>query len=173
MRLSQLIININHLGITGETNKDVKGVNIDSRKVVQDHLFIAVRGTQADGHNFISKAIEAGASVIVCEELPADINPEVTYIKVENSESVVGHIATAFYGNPTLRMQLVGVTGTNGKTTIATVLYNMFRKMGYKAGLISTVVNYIDGEAVPTPVRLFEEDTVKIFIRDLNRSCSG
>jgi len=150
MRLSQLIININHLGITGETNKDVKGVNIDSRKVRQDHLFIAVRGTQADGHNFIGKAIEAGASVIVCEELPADINPEVTYIKVENSESVVGHIATAFYGNPTLRMQLVGVTGTNGKTTIATVLYNMFRKMGYKAGLISTVVNYIDGEAVPT-----------------------
>lgn len=150
MRLSQLIININHLGITGETNKDVKGVNIDSRKVGQDHLFIAVRGTQADGHNFIGKAIEGGASVIVCEELPADINPEVTYIKVENSESVVGHIATAFYGNPTLRMQLVGVTGTNGKTTIATVLYNMFRKMGYKAGLISTVVNYIDGEAVPT-----------------------
>lgn len=150
MRLSQLIININHLDITGETNKDVKGVNIDSRKVGQDHLFIAVRGTQADGHNFIGKAIEAGASVIVCEELPADINPEVTYIKVENSESVVGHIATAFYGNPTLRMQLVGVTGTNGKTTIATVLYNMFRKMGYKAGLISTVVNYIDGEAVPT-----------------------
>lgn len=150
MRLSQLIINLNHLGITGETSKDVKGVNIDSRKVGQDHLFIAVRGTQADGHNFIGKAIEAGASVIVCEELPADINPEVTYIKVENSESVVGHIATAFYGNPTLRMQLVGVTGTNGKTTIATVLYNMFRKMGYKAGLISTVVNYIDGEAVPT-----------------------
>lgn len=150
MRLSQLIININHLGITGETNKDVKGVNIDSRKVGQDHLFIAVKGTQADGHNFIGKAIEGGASAIVCEELPADINPEVTYIKVENSESVVGHIATAFYGNPTLRMQLVGVTGTNGKTTIATVLYNMFRKMGYKAGLISTVVNYIDGEAVPT-----------------------
>lgn len=150
MRLSQLIINLNHLSITGETSKDVKGVNIDSRKVGQDHLFIAVRGTQADGHNFIGKAIEAGASVIVCENLPADINPEVTYIKVENSESVVGHIATAFYGNPTLRMQLVGVTGTNGKTTIATVLYNMFRKMGYKAGLISTVVNYIDGEAVPT-----------------------
>lgn len=150
MRLSQLIINLNHLGITGETSKNVKGVNIDSRKVGQDHLFIAVRGTQADGHNFIGKAIEAGASVIVCEELPADIRPEVTYIKVENSESVVGHIATAFYGNPTLRMQLVGVTGTNGKTTIATVLYNMFRKMGYKAGLISTVVNYIDGEAVPT-----------------------
>ena len=150
MRLSQLIINLNHLGITGEISKDVKGVNIDSRKVGQDHLFIAVRGTQADGHNFIGKAIEAGASVIVCEDLPADINPEVTYIKVENSESVVGHIATAFYGNPTLRMQLVGVTGTNGKTTIATVLYNMFRKMGYKAGLISTVVNYIDGEAIPT-----------------------
>jgi UDP-N-acetylmuramoyl-L-alanyl-D-glutamate--2,6-diaminopimelate ligase len=150
MKLSQLIINLGHLGITGETDKDIKGVNIDSRKIGKDHLFIAVRGSQADGHNFIDKAIEAGASVIVCEQIPDSINPEVTYIKVENSESVVGHIATAFYGNPTLRMQLVGVTGTNGKTTIATVLYNLFRKMGYKAGLISTVVNYIDGEAVPT-----------------------
>lgn len=150
MRLSQLIINLEHLGITGDTSKDVTGVNIDSRKIEKGHLFIAVRGTQADGHNFIGKAVEAGAAVVVCEELPSETDPDITYIKVENSEKVVGSIATAFYGNPTLRMQLVGVTGTNGKTTIATVLYNMFRKMGYKAGLISTVVNYIDGEAVPT-----------------------
>jgi UDP-N-acetylmuramoyl-L-alanyl-D-glutamate--2,6-diaminopimelate ligase len=133
-----------------ESASSHRGLITDSRIAEPGNIFLALRGENADGHNFIGKAIEAGASVIVCEDLPADINPEVTYIKVENSESVVGHIATAFYGNPTLRMQLVGVTGTNGKTTIATVLYNMFRKMGYKAGLISTVVNYIDGEAIPT-----------------------
>lgn len=150
MKLAKLTINLNHQGITGETNKEIANISIDSRKVEPGHLFIAVRGTQTDGHKFIAKAIEAGATAIVCEEIPETIDENVTYIKVENSESVVGNIATAFYGNPTLRMQLIGVTGTNGKTTIATVLYNMFRKMGYKTGLISTVVNYIDDEAVPT-----------------------
>ncbi len=150
MKLSTLTINLDILDVSGDKNKDITGINIDSRKVEKGHLFIAVRGTQADGHNYIAKAIEAGAVTVVCEELPAEINPEVTYIRVANSESVVGNIATAFYGNPSARMRVVGVTGTNGKTTIATVLYNMFRHMGHKAGLISTVVNYIDGEAVPT-----------------------
>ncbi len=150
MKLSTLTINLDILEVIGDKNKDITGVNIDSRKVGAGHLFIAVRGTQADGHNYIAKAVEAGAVTVVCEEIPAEINPEVTYIRVTNSESVVGNIATAFYGNPSLRMRVVGVTGTNGKTTIATVLYNMFRHMGHKAGLISTVVNYIDGEAVPT-----------------------
>ncbi len=150
MKLSTLTINLDILEVIGDKNKDITGVNIDSRKVGAGHLFIAVRGTQADGHNYIAKAVEAGAVTVVCEEMPAEINPEVTYIRVANSESVVGNIATAFYGNPSLRMRVVGVTGTNGKTTIATVLYNMFRHMGHKAGLISTVVNYIDGEAVPT-----------------------
>ncbi len=150
MRLSTLTIHLDILEIIGDRNKDIKGVNIDSRKVGTDHLFIAVRGSQADGHDYIGKAVEAGAVTVVCEEMPAEINPEVTYIRVADSESVVGCIATAFYGNPSSRMQIVGVTGTNGKTTIATVLYNMFRHMGHKAGLISTVVNYIDGEAVPT-----------------------
>jgi UDP-N-acetylmuramoyl-L-alanyl-D-glutamate--2,6-diaminopimelate ligase len=113
-------------------------------------LFIAVRGTQADGHNYIDKAIESGATAIVCEEIPETRNADITYIKVENSEQAVGSIATSFYGDPTSKMKLVGVTGTNGKTTIATVLYNTFRHMGYKVGLISTVVNYIDGKAIPT-----------------------
>jgi UDP-N-acetylmuramoyl-L-alanyl-D-glutamate--2,6-diaminopimelate ligase len=150
MKLTTLTINLNILEIQGATSKEVAGVNIDSRKIGKDHLFVAVRGTQNDGHDYIDKAVAAGATAVVCEAFPENINPDVTYIRVENSECVVGSIATAFYGNPTARMQLVGVTGTNGKTTIATVLYNMFRKMGYKAGLISTVVNYIDGEAVPT-----------------------
>ncbi len=150
MKLSTLIINLDILEVIGDKNKNITGVNIDSRKIEAGHLFIAVRGTQADGHNYIGKAIEAGAVTVVCEEIPTEINEEVTYIRVGNAESIVGNIATAFYGNPSSRMQIVGVTGTNGKTTIATVLYNMFRHMGHKTGLISTVVNYIDGEAVPT-----------------------
>lgn len=150
MKLTTLTINLNIIEIAGSTCKDIKGVNIDSRKIEQDHLFIAVRGTQADGHNYIDKAIESGATAIVCEEIPETINADITYIKVENSEQAVGSIATSFYGDPTSKMKLVGVTGTNGKTTIATVLYNTFRHMGYKVGLISTVVNYIDGKAIPT-----------------------
>ena len=150
MKLTTLTINLNIIEIAGSTCKDIKGVNIDSRKIEQDHLFIAVRGTQADGHNYIDKAIESGATAIVCEEIPEKRNADITYIKVENSEQAVGSIATSFYGDPTSKMKLVGVTGTNGKTTIATVLYNTFRHMGYKVGLISTVVNYIDGKAIPT-----------------------
>lgn len=150
MKLTTLTINLNIIEIAGSTCKDIKGVNIDSRKIKQDHLFIAVRGTQADGHNYIDKAIESGATAIVCEEIPEKRNADITYIKVENSEQAVGSIATSFYGDPTSKMKLVGVTGTNGKTTIATVLYNTFRHMGYKVGLISTVVNYIDGKAIPT-----------------------
>jgi UDP-N-acetylmuramoyl-L-alanyl-D-glutamate--2,6-diaminopimelate ligase len=150
MKLTTLTINLNIVEIAGSTCKDIKGVNIDSRKIEQDHLFIAVRGTQADGHNYIDKAIESGATAIVCEEIPEKRNADITYIKVENSEQAVGSIATSFYGDPTSKMKLVGVTGTNGKTTIATVLYNTFRHMGYKVGLISTVVNYIDGKAIPT-----------------------
>ena len=150
MKLTTLTINLNIVEIAGNTCKDIKGVNIDSRKIEQDHLFIAVRGTQADGHNYIDKAIESGATAIVCEEIPETRNADITYIKVENSEQTVGSIATSFYGDPTSKMKLVGVTGTNGKTTIATVLYNTFRHMGYKVGLISTVVNYIDGKAIPT-----------------------
>jgi UDP-N-acetylmuramoyl-L-alanyl-D-glutamate--2,6-diaminopimelate ligase len=113
-------------------------------------MFVAVKGTQADGHNYISKAIENGATVIVCEQLPVQIESNVTYIQLTDTEEAVGKLATTFYGDPTSKLELVGVTGTNGKTTIATLLYNMFRLFGYKAGLLSTVCNYIDGEAIPT-----------------------
>ena len=149
MKLQQLLKGVHILDQKGDKDIDVKGVNIDSRKVGKGEMFIAVRGTAADGHAYIPKAIEQGASVIVCEEVSKQVDG-VVYLIVENSEQVVGQIATNFYGNPTEKLKLVGVTGTNGKTTIATVLYNMFRSMGHKAGLLSTVVNYIDGEAVPT-----------------------
>lgn len=150
MKIRDIISNVNTLEVKGDIDREITGVNIDSRLIDEGHLFIAVKGTQADGHTYIGKAIEKGAKAVLCEDFPTDINEDITYIKVENSEQNVGQIATNYYGDPTSKLKLVGVTGTNGKTTIATVLYNMFRHMGHKAGLLSTVVNYIDGEAIPT-----------------------
>jgi len=149
MKLQGLLKGLVVLEVKGDEEVDVTGVNIDSRKVTAGNMFIAVKGTAADGHGYIGKAIELGAKAIVCEDMP-EVVEGVTYVRVENSEQVVGQIATNFYGNPTSKLKLVGVTGTNGKTTIATVLYNLFRAMGHKAGLLSTVVNYVGDVAVPT-----------------------
>ena len=149
MKLSELLKYVKPLAITGDTEKDITGVNIDSRKIAQGHLFVAIRGTQTDGHRFIPKAIELGATAVLCESTPETPAEGVTYIQVSSTEAAVGPVATVFYGEPSLKLQLVGVTGTNGKTTIATLLYNMFRKMGHKCGLLSTVCNYIEEEAVP------------------------
>ena len=150
MKLKNLVSKLDVLEVRGDMEREICGVQIDSRQVDKDFLFIAVRGTVADGHQYIGKALEKGASAVLCEELPLDSDENVTYVKVKNTEQMVGLVATTFYGNPTSRLKLVGVTGTNGKTTIATVLYNLFRYMGHKAGLLSTVCNYIDGEAIPT-----------------------
>jgi UDP-N-acetylmuramoyl-L-alanyl-D-glutamate--2,6-diaminopimelate ligase len=149
MKLSELLKNIKPTCIKGDTGIDITGIDIDSRKVGEGFLFIAIRGTQVDGHQFIPKATAQGATAILCEAMPADPEEDVTYITVESTEQCVGPVATTFYGDPSRRMRLVGVTGTNGKTTIATLLYNMMCKMGHKCGLLSTVCNYIDGEAVP------------------------
>ena len=124
---------------------------MDSRLVKSGNLFIAVKGTQADGHAFIGKALDNGAvAVVMSNPIPAERPEGVTFVRVADTEDAVGKVATQFYGDPPSHLKLVGVTGTNGKTTIATLLYNMFRKMGFKCGLCSTVCNYIDGEAVPT-----------------------
>lgn len=136
--------------VLGNEEINVNGIEIDSRNIKNGNAFIAIKGTQADGHNYIDKAIELGATAIICEHLPATIVEGITYITMSDTEDAVGKLATAFYGNPTEKLDLVGVTGTNGKTTIATLLYNMFRAFGYKVGLISTVCNYIDDEAIPT-----------------------
>ena len=149
MRLKELLKNIKPTQIVGDENIDITGVNIDSRKIKPGHLFVAMKGTQVDGHQFIPKALDLGAVAILCEDLPEEQKEGVTYIQVASTEDAVGKVATAFYGNPTEKLKLVGVTGTNGKTTIATLLYNMFRKLGYKCGLLSTVCNYIEGEAIP------------------------
>ena len=150
MRLEKILNGINIIETKGSLNQEIQGIHIDSRKIESGHLFVAVKGTQTDGHAYINKAIEKGASAIVCENFPEEIIEDITYIKVNSTEDCVGCLATAFYNDPTSKLELIGVTGTNGKTTSATLLYNMFRKFGYKVGLISTVCNYIDGEAIPT-----------------------
>lgn len=150
MKLEELISRIRTEQIIGDITTEITGVNSDSRAIASGHLFIAVRGTQTDGHNYISKAIEQGANAVLCETLPEALQEGVCYIQTADTEEATGIVATTFYGDPTSKLQLIGVTGTNGKTTIATLLYNMFRKFGYKCGLCSTVCNYIDGEALPT-----------------------
>ena len=149
MTLSQLLKNIKSVQVIGSTDTDITGVNIDSRLIKPGHLFVAMKGTQVDGHKFIPKAIELGAKAVLCEDLPDTQAPGVTYIQVPSTEDAVGKVATLFYGDPSRRLKLVGVTGTNGKTTIATLLYNMFTKMGHKCGLLSTVCNYVVDKPIP------------------------
>ncbi|HTG56577.1 MAG TPA: UDP-N-acetylmuramoyl-L-alanyl-D-glutamate--2,6-diaminopimelate ligase, partial [Niabella sp.] len=134
--------------VAGATGVDITGIAIDSRSVQPGHLFIALKGVAADGHQFIAKAIQSGASAIVCEVLPEAIDQAVTYVQVEDSAAAAGIIAHNFYGRPSTRVKLVGVTGTNGKTTVATLLYQLFSALGYKCGLLSTVQNHIGSKVV-------------------------
>lgn len=149
MKLSKLLTNVKPIACKGDVDIEIKGVNIDSRKIENAHLFIAMKGTQVDGHKFISKAIELGAVAILLEDMPEVLDDKVTYIQVASTEEDAGKVATMFYGDPSHKLKLVGVTGTNGKTTIATLLYRMFREFGYKVGLLSTVCNYINDEEYP------------------------
>lgn len=149
MKLSKLLTNVKPIACKGDVDIEIKGVNIDSRKIESGHLFIAMKGTQVDGHKFISKAIELGAVAILLEDMPEVLDDKVTYIQVASTEEDAGKVATMFYGDPSHKLKLVGVTGTNGKTTIATLLYRMFREFGYKVGLLSTVCNYINEEEYP------------------------
>lgn len=151
MRLNDLLREIQYTRLVLPKDEvEVNSVNIDSRLVQDGGMFIAIKGTQADGHAYIPAAEEKGATAIVCENIPEKQNPNVAYIVVPDAQAVAGKLATTFYGNPSQKLRLVGVTGTNGKTTIATLLYELFREMGHKCGLLSTVCNYIDGEAYPS-----------------------
>ena len=148
MKLNEVLKNIHPIKIVGDAEVEITGVNIDSRRIKAGHLFIAMKGTQVDGHQFIGKAIELEAKSILCEDLPEPVTG-VTYVQVASTEDAAGKVATLFYGDPSRKLKLVGVTGTNGKTTIATLLYNMFRKFGHKVGLLSTVCNYVDDQPIP------------------------
>ena len=154
MRLSEIIKDLAVKAVDGSVDVDIADVDIDSRRVSSGHLFVAIKGTQTDGHQYIAKAVEQGAAAVLCEQIPdearqAAASKAVTFVTVESTETAVGPVATAFQGHPSEHVKLVGVTGTNGKTTIATLLYNMFRRLGFRCGLLSTVCNYIEGEAVP------------------------
>ena len=172
MTLKELVHGCKPIEIIGNTDIVVTGIEIDSRKCKVGCIFVAVKGTQTDGHAFIDKAIELGAKVIVCESKPEVLNQEITYVVYQDTSDVVGPLATVFYGNPTTRMKLVGITGTNGKTTIATTLYNIVRRMGLKAGLCSTVCNYVDGEPFPTECTTPDPITLNRLLGEMaNRGC--
>lgn len=147
--LQQLLIQTKTQQVTGALNKDITAIEIDSRKVKAGAVFVAITGAQSDGHAFIGKAIELGAVAIVCESLPAELDAAVTYIKVASSGEAAARMAVEFYYHPSAEVKLVGVTGTNGKTTIATLLFKLFRQLGYSCGLISTVQNQIDDTIIP------------------------
>ncbi|MBK6986462.1 MAG: UDP-N-acetylmuramoyl-L-alanyl-D-glutamate--2,6-diaminopimelate ligase [Bacteroidetes bacterium] len=136
--------------IIGSTNVAISSVTFDSRKVKKDSLFIATRGTASDGHHYIELAIESGAVAIVCEDLPETLKENVTYVKVLDSSASLGYIACNFYDNPSEKLKLVGITGTNGKTTTVTLLFNLFRGLGYNVGLLSTVENKINTTVIPS-----------------------
>lgn len=149
-KLSKLLEEIQPIEVIGETDKNIIDLQSDSRKSSKEGMFVAVRGVTTDGHKYIPVVASAHVGAIVCEDLPASLEKGVTYIRVEDSAKALGQLASAWYGHPSSKLKLVGVTGTNGKTTTATLLYEMARLEGYKAGLLSTVCNYIEDRAIPT-----------------------
>lgn len=149
MNLTDLLHKIPVLDILGE-KKDVSEIVFDSRKAVENSLYVAVKGTVADGHSFIGSAIEKGATVIVCEDLPQDLKKEITYIKVKDSSKVLGQLASNYFGNPSEKLNLIGITGTNGKTSTTTLLFDTFKNLGIKSALISTVEYRIGDEVIPS-----------------------
>ena len=160
IKIEEILKGITVVSVTGTKNKSISGVEFDSRKVKKDSLFVAVKGYKSDGHEFINSAISSGALAIICEKLPEKPEKNITWIKTDDSARALGMAASNYFGNPSSLLKLVGVTGTNGKTTIATLLYRMFLRLGYKCGLFSTVCNYINEteleatHTTPDPVQL-------------------
>ena len=149
-KLKDILYKAGCVSIKGNTDLLIEDISFDSRNVKKNSLFIAIKGEAVDGHKYISQAIQKGAVAVVCETLPESIIPDTTYIIVENSHYALGHIASNYYDNPSEKMKLVGITGTNGKTTTTTLLYNLFTELGYRCGLISTIRIVINGEQIET-----------------------
>ncbi|WP_313717553.1 UDP-N-acetylmuramoyl-L-alanyl-D-glutamate--2,6-diaminopimelate ligase, partial [Kaistella carnis] len=150
MKLDELLNRIPVSEIIGDKNQEISEMTFDSRQAVEQGLYVAIKGTVSDGHDFINSAIEKGAKVIVCENIPADIKEEITYIKVKDATKTLGHLASNFYGNPSSKLNLIGITGTNGKTSTTTLLFDIFKMLGFKCALISTVEYRIDEEVIPS-----------------------
>jgi UDP-N-acetylmuramoyl-L-alanyl-D-glutamate--2,6-diaminopimelate ligase len=173
MLLSDILYNVSLKSVSGKTDIEVEQITFDSRLVKSQTLFVAVPGTQSDGHEFIQVAIEKGATAILCETLPETLAENVSYIQVENSAKAMGIAAGNFYGNPSKRLSLVGVTGTNGKTSVATLLFGLFRRLGYKCGLLSTVQNQIEDEVIPATHTTPDSITLNALLQQmLNRGCA-
>ncbi|WP_374463518.1 UDP-N-acetylmuramoyl-L-alanyl-D-glutamate--2,6-diaminopimelate ligase [Chryseobacterium sp.] len=149
MIITEIVNRIPVLEIHGDNTREVTELVIDSRKVTEGSLYVAMRGTVVDGHSFITSAIEKGAAAVVCEELPETLAENVTYILVKDSSKALGHLASNYYGNPSQKLKLIGVTGTNGKTSVSTLLFDVFKNLGYPAALLSTVEIRIGEEIIP------------------------
>jgi len=149
MQLQDILYGVAITELVGITNREVSALTFDSRQVVKDSVFFAIKGSLSDGHAYINQTVDAGAAVVICEEMPQPFEDHVTYIQVEDSHVALGKMAANFYGHPSSKLKLIGITGTNGKTTIATLLFKLFRELGYQVGLISTVQNQINEEVIP------------------------
>ena len=173
MQLSHLLAAIQPIEILGTTDSDILSLTSDSRRVSPGTLFVAVPGVSVDGHDFIDKALSAGATAVVCERLPENRHDGVTFIRVASSAIALGELASQWYGNPSRQLKLVGVTGTNGKTTTATLIYEMARLLGYKAGLLSTVCNYVELTPYPTEHTTPDPLTINRLLRTMvDAGCS-
>ena len=148
--LQNILFGVKLREVVGATQQEIVSLQIDSRKITPGAAFVAIKGAQSDGHDFIQTAIEKGATVIVCEQKPMELNPAITYIMVEHAQEAVAIMAHQFYDEPSTKLKLVGVTGTNGKTTVATLLFKLFNELGYTCGLISTIENHIGKTIVPS-----------------------
>lgn len=151
----------------GSTHQQIRSIHFDSRLIKADDCFIAIDGEKADGHDFINKAIEQGAKVVICEKLPSDILENITYIKVEDSRQALAYMSSHYYDNPSQSLKLIGVTGTNGKTTTTTLMYQLFKKLGFPVGLISTVVIKINDKSIPTQLTTPDSLTINKHMREM------
>lgn len=172
MVLDDLLQNITPQSITGDTNIDIDNIQFDSRKVTANTLFVATRGTASDGHAYINTAIEQGATAVLCEKLPENTYPNICYIKTDDSADALGKIASAWYEYPSTKLTLIGITGTNGKTTTATLLFKLFRELGYGVGLLSTVCNYINEQTIEATHTTPDALTLNALLADMvNAGC--
>ena len=167
-KLKDILYKVGLEAVNGDTHISVNQIQFDSRKIGRGDLFVAIRGSQSDGHDFIQMAVERGATAVICEEFPQRMSPGVTYIQVADSHSALGIRASNFHGHPSRNLKLIGITGTNGKTTVATLLYQLFTMAGYKVGLISTIKVMVDDHEFPTQHTTPDVLTLNGHLRSMN-----
>ncbi|MEM9142869.1 MAG: Mur ligase family protein, partial [Bacteroidota bacterium] len=168
--LKDILYGVGIIAVNGTTDRSINAIHFDSRKVAKNDVFIAIKGSVVDGHRFIDKALEAGASTIICEEFPQNITREATYVEVQNGNSALSIMASNYFDNPSKNLNLVGVTGTNGKTTVSSLLYQLFKKAGYKVGLISTIRIMVDDMEYPTNLTTPDAITINKHLALMNQA---